>query len=182
MHALFKKGGFLLRKWSSSDPSVLECIPKDLRDSQSTIVGFRPIHQNTGNRMECLSRPFSRECDRSSTCPMHDQEISGFWRCEDIQCIGMVFSHHHQGENSPTNALARESGLGWHRVPDTILEECIGANLQRIISGTKILGGPSLLIIYRGEFSSCFLRMLSRSIIMILLESLTHKTAKTVYY
>ena len=30
----FQKGGFLLRKLSSSDPSVLERIPKDLRDSQ----------------------------------------------------------------------------------------------------------------------------------------------------
>ena len=30
MHTLFKKGGFLLCKWSSSDPSVLECIPVDL--------------------------------------------------------------------------------------------------------------------------------------------------------
>ena len=38
MHALFKRGGFLLRKWSSSDPSVLKRIPKDLRDSQATVT------------------------------------------------------------------------------------------------------------------------------------------------
>lgn len=30
--SLFARGGFLLRKWNSSDPSVLERIPKELRD------------------------------------------------------------------------------------------------------------------------------------------------------
>ena len=38
MHSLFLKGGFLLRKWSSSDPFVLESIPTDLRDSQATVI------------------------------------------------------------------------------------------------------------------------------------------------
>jgi len=32
------EGGFLLRKWSCSDPSVLESIPNDLRDPQATII------------------------------------------------------------------------------------------------------------------------------------------------
>ena len=31
---LFSRGGFVLRKWSSNDPSVLEKIPEDLRDSR----------------------------------------------------------------------------------------------------------------------------------------------------
>ena len=30
---LFARGGFVLRKWNSNDPSVLEKIPEDLRDS-----------------------------------------------------------------------------------------------------------------------------------------------------
>ena len=30
---LFSRGGFLLRKWNSNDPSVLQSIPKELRDS-----------------------------------------------------------------------------------------------------------------------------------------------------
>lgn len=38
MHSLFQKGVFLLRKWSSSDPSVLESIPIDLRDSRATVI------------------------------------------------------------------------------------------------------------------------------------------------
>ena len=31
---LFARGGFVLRKWNSNDPSVLEKIPEDLRDSR----------------------------------------------------------------------------------------------------------------------------------------------------
>ena len=38
MHSLLLKGGFLLRKWSCSDPHVLESIPNDLRDSQATVI------------------------------------------------------------------------------------------------------------------------------------------------
>ena len=38
MHSLFLKGGFLLRKWSCSDPSMLESIPPDLRESQTTVI------------------------------------------------------------------------------------------------------------------------------------------------
>ena len=34
LQALFAKGGFLLRKWNSSDPTVLQHIPPELRDSQ----------------------------------------------------------------------------------------------------------------------------------------------------
>ena len=33
---LFARGGFLLRKWNSSDPSVLEKIPQELRDTNHT--------------------------------------------------------------------------------------------------------------------------------------------------
>ena len=40
MHSLFQRGGFTLHKWSCSDPSVLESIPTDLRDSQATVILF----------------------------------------------------------------------------------------------------------------------------------------------
>ena len=33
---LFARGGFLLRKWNSSDPSVLQNIEPEYRDTQST--------------------------------------------------------------------------------------------------------------------------------------------------
>ena len=34
LHTLFSKGGFLLRKWNSSDPEVIKHIPTDLREVQ----------------------------------------------------------------------------------------------------------------------------------------------------
>ena len=37
LQTLFSKGGFLLRKWNSSDPTVLHQIKPELRDTQSTI-------------------------------------------------------------------------------------------------------------------------------------------------
>jgi hypothetical protein len=33
LNDLFSRGGFLLRKWNSNDPSVLQSIPEELRDS-----------------------------------------------------------------------------------------------------------------------------------------------------
>ena len=35
---LFSRGGFLLRKWNSSEPKVLEHVPADLRDSHSVLT------------------------------------------------------------------------------------------------------------------------------------------------
>ena len=37
LQTLFSKGGFLLQKWNSSDPTVLRQIKPELRDTQSTI-------------------------------------------------------------------------------------------------------------------------------------------------
>ena len=36
MQELFELGGFVLRKWKSSEPAVLSQIPHELVDSQST--------------------------------------------------------------------------------------------------------------------------------------------------
>ena len=41
---LFSCGGFILRKWNSSDPSVLSSIPEDLRDSRAV----QPISETNG--------------------------------------------------------------------------------------------------------------------------------------
>ena len=42
MQSLFTRGGFLLRKWNCSDPSVLRDVPPELKDSQATIVLSEP--------------------------------------------------------------------------------------------------------------------------------------------
>ena len=38
LHNLFGRGGFLLRKWSSSDQLILESIPDHLKNSQALIL------------------------------------------------------------------------------------------------------------------------------------------------
>ena len=42
MHRLFQRGGFLLRKCGSSNPTVLESIPTELRDTNATIALSEP--------------------------------------------------------------------------------------------------------------------------------------------
>ena len=41
LQALFSKGGFLLRKWNSIDPTALRHTPAELRDSQCNVDHFR---------------------------------------------------------------------------------------------------------------------------------------------
>ena len=55
LHALFDKGGFLLRKWN--EPSVLQQIDPDLRDSQCTISISDPENytKTLRNRMEFIN-------------------------------------------------------------------------------------------------------------------------------
>ena len=47
---LFSRGGFILRKWNSSDPAVLEQIPKELRDTvpTQTISGVNEYTKTLG--------------------------------------------------------------------------------------------------------------------------------------
>ncbi len=42
LQGLFNKGGFLLRKWNSNKPSVLQHIKPELRDAQSTLSLSNP--------------------------------------------------------------------------------------------------------------------------------------------
>ena len=58
MHSLLLKGGFLLRKWSCSDPCVLESIPTDLRDSQATV-----ILSHTDQYTKTLGIEWNASCD-----------------------------------------------------------------------------------------------------------------------
>lgn len=44
LQELFTQGGFLLRKWSSSEPSILQCISPELREAQE----IHPISNENG--------------------------------------------------------------------------------------------------------------------------------------
>ena len=57
MQSLFNRGGFLLRKWNCSDPSVLKDVSPELKDSQVTVVLSEP-DQYTKTLVECPSDLF----------------------------------------------------------------------------------------------------------------------------
>ena len=53
LQSLFDKGGFWLRKWSSSEATILEYIDPCLRDQHSPhFLRRRPVCENSGSGME----------------------------------------------------------------------------------------------------------------------------------
>ena len=108
------KGRFLLRKWSCSDPCVLESIPTDLRDSQATFVlSHSNQYTKTRGRMECLMWPLPCECYWTPTHWMHDQEVTCFWCRNNISYLRVVFTHHSEGQDPSTSTLAWTDWLEW---------------------------------------------------------------------
>ena len=50
LHDLFQQVLFLLRKWNTSVPAVLEHVPPDLKESSH--FGWDRLHEDVGHRME----------------------------------------------------------------------------------------------------------------------------------
>ena len=124
MHSLFLKGGFLLRKWSCSDPSVLESIPPDLRDSQAIVV------LSDSDR---YTKTLGIECNASS-----DHFRVSATELPSIECItkrslvsDVAKTFDALGWYSPAIVKAKVllqilwlEGIGWDDcVPDAVLEE-----------------------------------------------------------
>ncbi len=99
MHALIKKGGFLLQIWSSSDPSVFKRIPKDLRDSQATVLlsdsdqytKTLGIEWNASQDHFCVNVTELPPIE----CMTKRSLVSDVAKTFDT--LGWYFSHHHQG-------------------------------------------------------------------------------------
>ncbi|XP_064396444.1 uncharacterized protein LOC135343372 [Halichondria panicea] len=124
MHALFKRGGFLLRKWSSSDPSVLKRIPKDLRDSQAT-VALSESDQYT----KTLGIEWNASHDHFRVNVTELPPVECMTKRSLVSDVAKTFDA--LGWYSPTIIKAKIllqmlwlEKVGWDdRVPDTILEE-----------------------------------------------------------
>ena len=62
LHDLLSRGGFLLHKWTSSDPAILQNVPNELKDSQAVLSISDSDHQyvktlgewNTSTYQFCL--------------------------------------------------------------------------------------------------------------------------------
>ncbi len=89
---LFSNGGFLLRKWNSSDSSVLRHLPSDLRECQSKQM-----------------MPTSGEYTKTQ---QHHQTRLGVRCCQDLRHPWMVLPFNHQGQDPTAATLGAEDRLG----------------------------------------------------------------------
>ena len=122
--ALFDNGGFLLRKWISSDPSILQQIDPNLRDAQCTLSISNPesyiktlgIERNSTSGWFCLT---------VAAVPL----INGLTKRALISDIAKVFDI--LGWYSPTIVKTKillqllwSERMGWDdSVPQAILQE-----------------------------------------------------------
>ena len=106
MHTPLLKGGFLLRKWSYSDPHVLESIPTDLRDSEASV-----ILSHSDQYTKTLGIEWNALCDHfcvhvTELPPIESMtEITRFRCREDIRCFGVVFTHDSESKDPCGKAL-----------------------------------------------------------------------------
>ena len=124
MHSLLLKGGFLLRKWSCSDPCVLESIPIDLRDSQATV-----ILSHSDQYTKTLGIEWNASCDHFRVNVTELPPIECMTKRSLVSDVAKTFDA--LGWYSPTIVKAKIllqalwlEGIGWDDcVPSTILEE-----------------------------------------------------------
>ena len=122
LHALFDKGGFLLRKWN--EPSVLQQIDPDLRDSQCTISISDPE-----NYTKTLGIEWNSSTDHFRLTVADLPEVNGLTKRALASDIAKVFDV--LGWYSPTIVKAKillqslwSEKIGWDDlVPNALLEE-----------------------------------------------------------
>ena len=140
---LLVKGGFLLRKWSSSDPAVLRHISPELRDPQSTHHMPSPDGYTKTLSIEC-----NANLDHFCLTVASLQESDNVTKQALISDIAKTFDA--LGWFSPTIIKAKillqrlwESRIGW----DTLLPPAIYAPMEiRITSAVRKTHLPSRLV------------------------------------
>ena len=124
LQALFDKGGFLLRKWNASEPSVLQHIDPDLRDARCAISISDPESYTKTLGIEWNS---SNDHFRLTVADL--PQVNGLTKRALVSDIAKTFDV--LGWYSPTIIKAKillqllwSEKIGWdQQVPDTLLEE-----------------------------------------------------------
>ncbi|XP_067129093.1 uncharacterized protein [Centruroides vittatus] len=83
--ALMTKGGFVLRKWTSNDPSVLEKIPKELRDSSESVK----LQEDNGIKILGINWIPQEDCFRFFI-PYSDEQ-AGYTKREILSDLAKIF-------------------------------------------------------------------------------------------
>ena len=125
LQSLFLRGGFLLRKWNSSEPNVLKHLPPDLKDSQSN-----QMLPQSGEYSRTLGVELNANMDHfrltiAKSTPLIDDNLTKRALESDIAKMYDVF-----GWFSPSTIKAKillqqvwEKGIGWDDpVPSSIYD------------------------------------------------------------
>ena len=124
LQALLGKGGFLLRKWNTSEPSVLQHVKPDLRDSQCTLSISDP-----DSYTKTLGIEWNSSNDHFRLTVADLPQVNGLTKRGLVSDIAKTFDI--LGWYSPTIVKAKillqmlwSEKTGWDDpVPGTILEE-----------------------------------------------------------
>lgn len=124
LQALFDKGGFLLRKWNASEPSVLQHIDPDLQDAQQTISISDPESYT-----KTLGINWNSSTDHFRLTVADLPQVNGMTKRALVSDIAKTFDV--LGWYSPTIVKAKillqllwSEKIGWDDpVPNTLLEE-----------------------------------------------------------
>ena len=125
LQSLFLRGGFLLRKWNSSETNVLKHLPPDLKDSQSN-----QMLPQSGEYSRMLGIEWNASMDHfrltiAKSTPLIDDNLTKRALVSDIAKMYDVF-----GWFSPSTIKAKillqqvwEKGIGWDDpVPSSIYD------------------------------------------------------------
>ena len=111
---LFTHGGFMLKKWNSSEPLVLQAILPELLESKKvhSIPGLKMAHQHPWTRMGYCHKHILCNDLQITAIRNCDQKDANFWYCEGIWCLWVACSGHRQYENSSAESLGGKCELG----------------------------------------------------------------------
>ena len=98
---LFSQGGFLLSKWNSSEPSVLQHLPHELKNDphfMHPIPGHGEYTKTLGIEQNANLGHFCLSTGKFTSYQKWDQTLPCHWCCQD-RCSWMVFSFCNQSRN-----------------------------------------------------------------------------------
>ena len=113
LQALFSEGGFLLRKWNSSVPTVLQHIPFELREIQSTHSIPSPDEYTKTLGIE-WNASMDHFCLTVAKLPPLQQVTKRVLVSDIAKTFDVLgwFSRNHQGEDSVAATMGIEDRLG----------------------------------------------------------------------
>ena len=111
LQELFSRGGFLLRKWNSSKPTVLQHVSPQLKDAQTTHLLPDPDEY-----IKTLGIEWNASLDHFRLTVAELPTLESLTKRVLVSNIAKTFdvlgSHHHQGKDSSRTIVGTEDWLG----------------------------------------------------------------------